>query len=250
MNFINPYTSIYVETKELQFYAAFPFYREVIWTFLKHVNNKLGLFKHRVNITFVDSNQQSGTESYASIYNYKTKLEEGDFLTKTEEERRDILLNIVYRAFSVLAKEHGWNGEIIDRAYQKSKDENGIFGFQSAIKSSRSRNYTGALLFILEDRNLIIHCAIQDKSNNSFFKAKLLETDEDNFSWKRWIKEYGWYDNNRFGLKFLNGDYWIVYDIQNQTVEELINPNKNSIKEIENCKRELKSLPTIRSKNH
>lgn len=250
MNFINPYTAIYTEAKGHQFYSAFPFYREVIWNFLKHLNNKLGLFKHRVNIMFVDSDQESGTATFDSIYDYRITLDEGYFLTKTEEEKRDILLDVVYEAFSALAKEHGWDREVIDQAYQKAKEDNSGFNFLSAYKSSRDKNHTGALAFELEERDLYIYCAVQNKLGESLPRIKLLETDEDNFSWYRRIKEYGWYDNNRFGLKFLNGDYWIVCDIQNQRIEEIINLKKHSMREIESYKREIKSLRTTPAKKH
>ncbi|GEO07483.1 hypothetical protein AAE02nite_51470 [Adhaeribacter aerolatus] len=250
MHFINPYTDIYIEVKDLQLKTTFPFYKEVIWTFLKYLNNQLGLFKHRVNINFVNSDQQTGTRKFGSIYEYRIKVDGSIFLTKQEEEKRDFLLDIVYEAYCGLAKEHGWNIEAIDNAYQKAKRDNKGFSFQSDYKLSRNKNYAGALLLVLDGNYLIIDCSILDKSSNSLFETRLLETDEDNFSWWRRIKEYGWYDNNRFGLKFLSGDYWIVYNIQNQQIEEINNPKKQSIKEVEKFIKEIKPLRTTKIKAH
>ena len=250
MHFINPYISFYTEAKGFQFYSAFPFCKEVAWTFLKHLGNKLGLFRHRVNITFVDSAIQTGTRRFGSIYDYRIKVDEPLLLTRTEEERRDLLLNIIYEAFCALANEYAWDLKAIDQAYQKAKNENRGFNFLSAYKSSRDRNHTGALAFELVESNLKIYCTVQDKTSNSLLRFKLIETDEDNFSWSRRIKEYGWYDNNRFGLKFLNGDYWIVYDVLNQKTGEIICPKKHSMKEVESFKRELEPLRTTTAKKH
>ena len=55
MNFVNPYIEIYFRPDTLRVDNNIPFYKEVSWTFLKNIENRLKLFQHRVNIVIVDS---------------------------------------------------------------------------------------------------------------------------------------------------------------------------------------------------
>jgi hypothetical protein len=54
------------------------------------------------------------------------------------------------------------------------------------------------------------------------------------------FKEFGWLDNKRFGLKFLTGDLWIVFNIENGQVEVVRRPKKFDLKKIEDYLTELK----------
>ena len=51
---------------------------------------------------------------------------------------------------------------------------------------------------------------------------KTLFTDEDTLAWKERIKEFGWNESQRFGLKFLSGDLWILTNVDNGALSHLL----------------------------
>jgi hypothetical protein len=60
INFINPLLEIYCRPEELRSKLSISFYREILWIFLKHLDNRLKMFQHRINIVFVDSDSLAG----------------------------------------------------------------------------------------------------------------------------------------------------------------------------------------------
>ncbi|WP_207432874.1 hypothetical protein [Sabulibacter ruber] len=245
MNFINPYTSIYFCQEELRTAYNIPFYKEVIWVFLKCLDNRLKLFKHRVNIHISDREELLKTRRFGSIYEYFVRIDQNTFTQLDEPTKRSVLLDVVHRAFLELADCHGWDKEAINSAYEHAKREGLYFYSQTKSKTNRSKSLTASLHFELTGNTLTFSSHITDLRNGSVQKVFLLKTDEDHFSWWRRIKDFGWYDNQRFGLKLLNGELWIVNNTASGEIEEIINQNKKEIKEINQMLFFLKEPPFI-----
>lgn len=243
MNFINPYTTIYFDSVELRMLTNIPFYKEIIWLFLKHLDNRLKLFRHRVNIHFTNTDQTIKTRQFGSIYDYYTKVDKEAFKTLDDLSRRKLLLNIIYQAFKELAECYDWDRSVIDLAYVSSLNEDLHFNFETASKKNRKKFYTASIQFTLVGNTLVFYSLITNTETKEIKKVKLLETNEDYFSWEKRFKEYGWYDNERFGLKLLSGELWIVAHCITGEIQEIIRPNKKTSKEIHNLLARLKEPP-------
>ena len=232
MNFINPYIEFYFADDEIKSDNNIKFHKEVSWTFLKNINNRLKLNRHRLNIEFVNEKPLHETIKFGSIFIYQLKLEK-PFNEIIESEKRRKLLDIIYTAFLKLGVVNNWDLEIIEDAYLKSLEEIDHFEYSTEIKLQKNKQYYGQLKLTLVKNKLTFNAEIIDLTNHSNKIYKLLETNEDNLSWNKMFKDVGWLDNDRFGLKFLNGDLWIVVNMVTEQVEELIRPKKFDLKKIE-----------------
>lgn len=249
MNFVNPYIEIYFNSQTLKDENNIPFYKEVCWTFLKNIDNRLKLFKNRLNIEISDNKPLKNTMKFGSIYRYTLKLDKSFNETVNSDKRRK-LLDIIFEAFNTIGTENNWELEVIEDAYKKSLEQLDKFEFITENKLNRSKNKSGQIELTLDGNWMSIHANIYQLGTNRNEKTKLLDTSEYNLSWNRMFKEFGWHDNSKFGLKFLKGDLWIVINTENGQVEELIKPNKFDSKEINTFLEELKrpafqSLVTI-----
>lgn len=242
MNFLNPYISIYFKPDKLYLENSLSFEREVYWTFLKNLDSRLGLRRHRLNLVFTNNVDTEQVSKIDSIYTYNKLLTES-LKTGTEQEQRLKLLDIIYEAFIAVSKKFSWDLAVIQDAYLKSISEINHFEYVSKWKANRIKTFNGRIKLDLQKRLLTISVIIVDKVNSTTKQFTLLKTDEDNFSWNKHIKEFGWYDNNKFGLKFLSGEYWIFVDLEKDELVEFKNLKTTTEKQFTNFLRELKSLP-------
>ncbi|WP_276371476.1 hypothetical protein [Chryseolinea sp. H1M3-3] len=238
MNFINPYVTIYADDKAIN---QLPFCTEVIWTFLKNIDNRLKLFQHRLNIYISESEEPKRISKFGSIYEYRTKLAR-PFHGISEFEKRNELLNLIFEAFDAVGREHKWAISVVRDAYSKSITQLGTFEYLTESKLNRRKKLSGQLKLNLNGRTLIFNAEINHMDNNFRKSYELLLTDEYNFSWNRMFREFGWYDNQRFGLKFLSGDLWIVINTEDGQFEEILNPKKFDLKKIEKYLLDLKKF--------
>lgn len=239
LRFINPYVSFYFESESLKFRNPIPFEKEVAWTFLKNLDSRLKLFKHRLNIVFVDSVPYSETRQFGSIYEFRKFLEQ-PFEEQEESANRIRLLEIIYEAFMNLGKENSWDLDAVDDSYAKSKGQIERFEHSTESKKSQDRKYSGRLLFSLKGNLLTFKAEVTKLVSNERIEYVLLETDEDNLSWSRMFNHFGWMDNSRFGFKFLGGDLWVVFNIETLEIEEVKKPKKFNPVELENYLLQLK----------
>lgn len=238
MNFINPYTEIYFRPQSLKTENYLPFYKEVIWIFLKNLDNRLKLFQHRLNIVFTDTEDSKKITKFGSIYEYRQRIEK-PFNEIEEQEKRRKLLEIIYRAFIEVGTENKWDLSVIENAYLKSINEIGVFEYFSENKTSKNKKLSGQIKMVLKGNSLTFYALINEISSDSTRLFKLLETSEDNLSWHRMFKEFGWFDNQKFGLKLLSGELWIVLNFENGEVEEIKRPKKLELKKIEDVLNDL-----------
>jgi len=239
MNFINPYTEIYFRPQSLKTENHLPFYKEVIWIFLKNLDNKLKLFQHRLNIVFTDTEESRKTMKFGSIYEYRQRIEK-PFNEIQESEKRRKLLEIVYQAFVQIGTENNWDLDVIENAYLKSINEIGVFEYFTDNKISKNKQLSGQIKMDLKGNSLTFFALINEINSDTTRHFKLLETSEDNLSWHRMFKEFGWLDNQKFGLKLLSGELWIVLNFENGEVEEIKRPKKLELKKIEDVLNDLK----------
>jgi len=239
MNFVNPYIEIYFRPETLRTRNNIPFYKEVSWTFLKNVGNRLKLFQHRLNIVITDTEPLKKTMKFGSIYEYSLKLDKS-FNEIADSEKRRKLLDLIYDAFKLVGVENNWDISVIEDAYIKSLNQIDKFEYLTEIKLNRNKQLSGQIKLTLEGNVLTFHVEVCHINKNTKEIFKLFELSEDNFSWNRMIKEFGWLDNVRFGLKLLSGDLWIMINVENGQVEEFKRPKKFDLKKIEDYLTELK----------
>ena len=239
MNFINPFISLYFRPTKLYDRTYFPFENEIFWGFLKNLDNRLGLYRHRVNIVFVNDEVKAIPARYGSIFEYEKKFDKA-WGELREQSKRKLLLDIVYEAFTAIGKKFDWDLDVIEDAYIKSITEVGQFKYVTASKNNRSKTLSGQIRLVLTGRELTISAIITDNKNDSEKIFRLLTTDEDTLSWEQRIRKFGWYDNQKFGLKFLSGDLWILINVDNGQIQEIKTPKKASIEKIEKYLIELK----------
>lgn len=232
MNFVNPYISVYYNPESLHAENKIPFYKEVCWVFLKNLDNRLKLFKHRLNIEIVDTVPLRTTMKFGSIYGYILKLDK-PFNKIIESEKRRKFLDIVYEAFMAIGVENNWDLDVIEDTYKKSLTQIDRFEYLTEGKLNRTKKNFGQIELTLNGNCLTVHAVIHQISTNQKEKIKLIDTDEGNLSWSRMFKEFGWLDNTKFGLKFLSGDLWIVLNIENGQIEEFKRPKSYDLKKIE-----------------
>lgn len=231
MNFINPYITIYFEPKTLIELYKLPFEKEVIWIFLKNLNNRLKLSRYcRVNIYITNVEVLKPINKCGTVYEYTFHLIKP---FETTSAGRLEFLEVLYEAFKNIGIQYNWDLEILKDTYIKSKLEVNKFEYFSENKFNRKKNLMGNIFFTLNGNMLEVHAGIKNNSENSINNISLFVTDEDNQSWFGLIREFGWYDNLRFGLKFLNGDLWIVVNSETLEIEKLIQPKKNGLNKIE-----------------
>lgn len=240
MNFIHPYLEIYFKPTELREEVEIPFYKEVVWIFLKNLDSRLKLLQHRLNINFTNDTPTREFWQFGSIFMYDIKLDKQFFKDAGELEKREKLLDIIYLAFSILGKEYEWNQTAIEDAYIKSKPEINKFEYYTEFKINRNKKYSGQLRLQLFGNELQIVAIIKNNHDGKCLNFNLLNTDEGNLSWYRRIKKFGWLDNNKFGLKFIDGDLWIVLDVENNVVKDIVKPKKSTLGKINELMVELK----------
>lgn len=239
MNFVNPFIEVYFNPEKSKAENNIPFYKEVCWVYLKNIDNRLKLFQHRLNIEILDAAPLRKTMKFGSIYRYSLMLDH-PFNAMSLAHKRRKLLDIVYEAFTVLGNENNWDLNVIEDAYQKSITQLDRFEYYTESKLNRNKKISSQIELTLNGNWLSIHANIYFLDTNEKQRIKLLDSSEDNLSWRRMFKEYGWYDNVRFGLKFLKGDLWIVINTESGKVEEITKPNKFDLKKIETYLEELK----------
>lgn len=239
MNFANPFIEVYFRPQTLKSENDIPFYKEVCWIFLKNIDNRLKLYQHRINIEISETAPRNNTMKFGSIYGYILKLDKS-FNETIDSERRRKFLDLIHDALNILGTENNWDLAVVEDAYKKSLGQLDKFEYLTKKKMNRSKHKSGQIELTLKGNWLSFHVHIFNLETSQKEKIKLFDTSEDNLSWNRMFKEFGWYDNSRFGLKFLKGDLWIVINIENGQVEELINPNKFDLKKISKYLEELK----------
>ncbi|MEM7368949.1 MAG: hypothetical protein AAF587_10160 [Bacteroidota bacterium] len=224
MNFIHPYVEIYTEPKELKKELGIGFYREVIWLFLKHLDNGLKLYQHRVNVRIHAEESAAETAQFASIFEYRLGVDVDAFKKKTEAQKRRALLELLRDAFVTLGEKYAWDLERIHHAYELSVKEEFQFAYQSPAKRSRNRKYLGCILIELNEGIATFSAEFRSLNGAWVKKTELLQTDEGNGSWHRYFRKFGWINNAQFGLTLLHGQLRIITSIHHNEVEYLIEP--------------------------
>ena len=233
MNFINPYIEIYYRPESLKERFDISFYKEILWLFLKNLDNRLKMYKHRVNIVFVDSESLTGSFRFGSIYENRVFINITDFEKQNEYNKRKTLLEIVYNTFIELANVNGWDKDIIKDAYKKSMKDNYQFSYQTDFKTNRNKEARGNIKLSLTENAVTLTAKVEKTNSDEKIESDLLIIGEHIISWHRLIREFGWYDNSRFGLKFLSGQLWILVNLENMQTETIINPKKRLRSDIE-----------------
>ncbi|RKD89854.1 hypothetical protein [Mangrovibacterium diazotrophicum] len=233
MNFVNPYLEIYYSPEHLWENYTLPFYKEIFWLFLKNLDNRLKGSRRRLNIVFLDSESATGILRFGSISENRVYLNSEDFERLDENSKRAVLLEIVFDSFMKLASENDWDKDIIQDAYQKSISGNLQFSYQTDFMSHRSHQARGCIELSLFGSAATLTAKVETTTPEEVLSIDLLTINEQIISRDKKIKEFGWYDESRFGLKFLNGELWILANIENRQSETIINPKKRTRANIE-----------------
>tara|TARA_B100001245_G_C22882651_1_gene424575 strand:- start:686 stop:1420 length:735 start_codon:yes stop_codon:yes gene_type:complete len=223
MNFLNPYLELYCKSPELEEIGIESFYREILWLFLKNLDNRLKMFQHRVNININNASNTTYNQQFGSIYSHNTSINLDSFKTKEEIKQREELLNLVFKSFNSLAEEFNWDKDVIYDAYKKSIRDKYQFAYFTEYKSSRDKIHQGRIRINLENRTCIFTSEVINTSTGILKTKTLLETEQGNFAWWRMIKEFGWLNSNMFGLKLMKGAIWLTTDKSSEKFEQIIN---------------------------
>ncbi|MES2629922.1 MAG: hypothetical protein V4616_13230 [Bacteroidota bacterium] len=221
MNFFNPYLSYYFDDPELRGKYPLPYATEVIWIFLKQLNNGLKLNECRINIHFTEKPEHGKTLKLNTIYEFYFQLTPGRF-TGDELADRLVFLEMIEESLVALATVNHWNSTAIKTAVKRSRKEIGRFDFVSGLRTSPDKSRTGRLRLKLSGEQLQIRTIIADSGRT--VETNLLLTHEKQFSWYRNVKDFGWFDELHFGLKFLRGDLWIAVNVLTGQVQEIRKP--------------------------
>ena len=233
MNFLNPLLEIYLRYPNVNQDDIMPFYREVLWLISKHLNNRLKMFKHRVNIEIEEVHSNPRNFQFGSIYAYQTCIDIEEFVNLDELSKRKTLLELIHTGLLSLATEHNWNKEIIDDAYNKSIKDNYQFVYHTDFKLSRNKKQKGRIRINLNERLATFTSEIVNIDSNETSTQLLLETEQGNFAWWRSVKDFGWMDSNNFGLKLMKGEIWLTSnpDLDKTSVD--FKPKKSKKVELE-----------------
>jgi hypothetical protein len=233
MNFLNPLPEIYLRYPNVDQYEIMPFYREVLWLFSKHLNNRLKMFKHRVNIEIEEVYSNPRNLQFGSIYAYQTCIDIEEFKSLDELAKRKIILNLVHSGFTSLATEHNWNKEFINDAYKKSIADNFKFVYHTDFKLSRNKKQKGRIRINLKDRLTTFTAEISDVKEERMMTTELLQTEQGNFAWWRSIKDFGWMDSDNFGIKLMKGEIWLTSNSELNVNSINFKPKKSKIEQLE-----------------
>ncbi len=239
MNFFNPYLTYYFDNPELKEKYPLPFATEVIWIFLKNLNNGLKLEECRINFHFTEKDEHGKTLKLNKVYEYYYQINPGLFIGD-ELSNRKKFLQIIEDAISALGKVNNWDTSLVNKAIKRSQKEILHFNFISGIRTSPNKLHTGQLRLSVQEEKLQVQALIKSSSSSKEFN--LLLTHEKQFSWYRNIKDFGWYDDDHFGLKFMNADLWIVVNIHNGVVNEVMKHRPVKRKKMERLLVELKRV--------
>jgi len=229
MNFLNPYIEIYLRKPGANQHELISFYREVLWLFSKNLNNRLRMYQHRVNILIEDGYEIPRNFRFGSIYEYRTTIDIETFRHLDNISQRKEILEIVYKGFVSLAKEYNWDLDAINEAYKHSIEENFEFIYYTDFKLSSNKKYKGRIRINLEERLATFTSELISLENEELLSTVLLKTDEGNFSWWKYLREFGWMDQDNFGLKIMKGEIWITANTTTNKVIETFQPKKSTI---------------------
>ena len=243
MNFLNPLITIYFRPQELQEKLSISFYREILWLFSKNLQNGLKLFQSRVNIIIVDSESDIGVKKVGSVYEYHHFESVEEFQELDEDGRKKRVLEIVFQAFMELASKFDWNKDVIKTAFDKSLQEGCRFIYRTDYKLNRNKKDKARIAITLNKNLVTFYSEIHNEELQELTSLELLSTMQENFSWKGKIRDYGWLNKTRFGLKLMKGELWIVSDKDNSKLEEIMNPKKYKMADIVDFLVELKEKP-------
>ena len=248
MNFLNPYLEIYLRYPNEDQDELIPFYREVLWLFSKNLNNRLRMFQNRVNIEIEDIRESPRNFKFEGIYAYQTSIDIDKFKELDEQSKRKELLDLVNESLTSLANEFGWHIEAIKDAYEKSIEENYQFVYHSDFKLNRSRKLKGRIRINLDKRLTTFTSEIIDLETSSLSEIELLQTEQGNFAWWRSIRDYGWMDNQNFGLKLMKGELWLTVNTSTLDLTETFKPKKRDNQQLKNFLEQLRA-PIIYNKS-
>ncbi|MCE7992990.1 MAG: hypothetical protein HEP71_13460 [Roseivirga sp.] len=240
MNFLNPLLEIYLSYPQVDKYEVMPFYREVLWLFSKHLDNRLKMFKHRVNIEIEEAFSEPGNLHFGSIYTYQTRIDIEEFVNFSEQSKRKVILELVYAGLTSLANEHNWDQRCIDDAYEKSVEDNYRFVYRSDFKLSRNKKQKGRIRINLTEHLATFTSEIGRINDENLMAQVLLETDQVNFSWGKDIREFGWMDSNNFGLKLAKGQIWLTSNPELEEVSIRYVPKHSKLEHLESYLNNLK----------
>jgi len=239
MNF-NPYLTIYypdLKNEELSFD------REIGWIFLKNLDNRLGLRQHRVNITIEDSNSVNyNRRFFKSIFEHFIGIDWKEFQSKDMQDKKIQLLKIIYNGFLSLAEEFDWDKEIIIDTYSKSLNDNYLFNYKTEPKMNRQKKIESYIKLDIHGSIAKISAIAMNKITNETTIKELLITDEDNLSWWREIREYGWLDNSHFGLKLKKGEIWLTLNVETKEIKNIFKPKNKTLEQLETFMTELQTI--------
>lgn len=239
MNFLNPYFSIYFDDPVHKKQYPLPYVTELSWIFLRNLENSLPEEVQRVNILLTTEREHGRTLKLNKVYEYYHSLNILDIESQDTIENRLKFLSIMSTAFLKLGKEFGWDLKAIKLAVKRTEKQPSGFEYISGYRTSSSKQFTGRLRLNLNVDKLLIRTIITNLTDNSDKEFNLLICNEKHFSWNQSVREFGWYDEQHFGLKFHKGDIWILVNIENGTINHLIKPRPRKQKNYEKFLEEL-----------
>ncbi len=219
-----------------------PFSTEVAWIFLKNLDNKLPKEVQRVNILFTTEREHQKTLKLGKVYEYYHSLNTSIPESTDTSASRQHFLEILSTAFSMLGNEFGWDLEAIHLAISRTEKQLQGFEYVSGYRTNSNKEFTARLKLTLSQQKLLVKAVVTGVEDNLSKEYNLLICNEKHFSWHQSIKEFGWYDEQHFGLKFFQGDLWIVVNIHSGHVQEIMKDRPRKRKKMELFLRDLKSL--------
>lgn len=193
-----PYISLYGldDSKDLQ--------TEVIWTFSSFLIG-VSSVRSRFNIHIVNDVQQESKSLEGAVKSISKFVELDNFASKSEKEKKTILLDLITDAFFDVSEDLGWDKNMIIQARKSAIKQHITFNYLSKPKKNVSRTAKATLELILTKNIVAIWVHFSIKNNPKPIRKHLLDTYPEQVAFFRNFENHKWISDEQYGFIFSNG---------------------------------------------
>lgn len=178
-------------------------------------------------------------EYFGSILPASAKFDENEYWALSDLDQNLIILNTVHRIAMLCADQYVWDKMVFERAYNKVREANFIYAFESKRKFNRNRQYRASILLEKNEEHSTISVLFYDKSDKEIRKTELLKSFQTESFYGQIIKKSKWFSNDLFGLYTANGELSIQASLETGKVVTQIEPKNHSKQELEGILRRI-----------
>jgi hypothetical protein len=208
-----PYISIYPEGEFNYSWFGHNLMKATL-IFSKNLAYNKKLFRKRVNIHLGNEDRIHTDSTIKSLWiknNIDTSKELSDI------DKINLILKIIYDSLITISKIEGWDIQPIEKAYQASVADQGLFVWHSKLKSNKNRRLKARVKILLEESGKVpVIAEFFDNKSNFQFKVHVIDTFLHFLDWERVFSKPGWLDNDKFGFSLINSQLLIFADSESR----------------------------------